>query len=99
MLLLVLQFPILTRRFDVMECRRSSSSSTTFGTVAKLHSGPALLIMIFLGPGFDPLGLLDPEGSGGFLNPEWLPYAGEKLLLFCCISKFSHLHLHRQPLP
>lgn len=25
--------------------------------------------------GFDPLGLLDPEGSGGFLNPEWLPYA------------------------
>lgn len=25
--------------------------------------------------GFDPLGLLDPEGAGGFISPEWLRYA------------------------
>lgn len=25
--------------------------------------------------GFDPLGLSDPEGAGGFITPEWLRYA------------------------
>lgn len=25
--------------------------------------------------GFDPLGLSDPEGAGGFIDPEWLRYA------------------------
>lgn len=25
--------------------------------------------------GFDPLGISDPEGAGGFINPEWLRYA------------------------
>jgi light-harvesting complex I chlorophyll a/b binding protein 3 len=25
--------------------------------------------------GFDPLGLLDPEGPGGFINPAWLEYS------------------------
>ena len=25
--------------------------------------------------GFDPLGLSDPEGAGGFINPSWLAYA------------------------
>ncbi|KAG1658926.1 hypothetical protein FOA52_003096 [Chlamydomonas sp. UWO 241] len=25
--------------------------------------------------GFDPLGLLDPSASGGFVNPEWLKYS------------------------
>eukprot|EP00798_Chlamydomonas_sp_ICE-L_P020455 gene20455-27243_t len=25
--------------------------------------------------GFDPLGLLDPENSGGFVNPDWLKYS------------------------
>nr|XP_024399268.1 chlorophyll a-b binding protein 8, chloroplastic-like [Physcomitrium patens]PNR37934.1 hypothetical protein PHYPA_021044 [Physcomitrium patens] len=25
--------------------------------------------------GFDPLGLMDPEGAGGFIDPQWLPYA------------------------
>ena len=25
--------------------------------------------------GFDPLGLSDPEGAGGLINPEWLKYA------------------------
>eukprot|EP01024_Parvocaulis_polyphysoides_P007020 TRINITY_DN1210_c1_g1_i3.p1 TRINITY_DN1210_c1_g1~~TRINITY_DN1210_c1_g1_i3.p1 ORF type:complete len:325 (-),score=74.27 TRINITY_DN1210_c1_g1_i3:194-1048(-) len=25
--------------------------------------------------GFDPLGLMDPEGAGGFITPEWLRYA------------------------
>ena len=25
--------------------------------------------------GFDPLGLSDPEGAGGFVSPEWLAYA------------------------
>jgi light-harvesting complex I chlorophyll a/b binding protein 3 len=25
--------------------------------------------------GFDPLGLMDPEGAGGFVDPQWLPYA------------------------
>lgn len=25
--------------------------------------------------GFDPLGLSDPEGAGGFISPEWLAYA------------------------
>lgn len=25
--------------------------------------------------GFDPLGLMDPEGAGGFIDPKWLPYA------------------------
>ena len=25
--------------------------------------------------GFDPLGLSDPEGAGGVINPEWLSYA------------------------
>jgi light-harvesting complex I chlorophyll a/b binding protein 3 len=25
--------------------------------------------------GFDPLGLSDPEGAGGFINPAWLAYA------------------------
>lgn len=24
--------------------------------------------------GFDPLGLMDPEGAGGFIDPKWLPY-------------------------
>lgn len=24
--------------------------------------------------GFDPLGLSDPEGAGGFISPEWLRY-------------------------
>jgi len=24
--------------------------------------------------GFDPLGLMDPEGAGGFITPEWLRY-------------------------
>ncbi|CAA2997215.1 chlorophyll a-b binding 8, chloroplastic [Olea europaea subsp. europaea] len=24
--------------------------------------------------GFDPLGLLDPEGAGGFIEPKWLAY-------------------------
>jgi hypothetical protein len=25
--------------------------------------------------GFDPLGLLDPVNSGGFVNPQWLQYS------------------------
>lgn len=25
--------------------------------------------------GFDPLGLSDPEGAGGFVNPKWLAYS------------------------
>ena len=25
--------------------------------------------------GFDPLGLSDPEGAGGFITPEWLAYS------------------------
>lgn len=25
--------------------------------------------------GFDPLGLMDPEGAGNFIDPKWLPYA------------------------
>lgn len=25
--------------------------------------------------GFDPLGLLDPEGAGGFITPSWLEYS------------------------
>jgi len=25
--------------------------------------------------GFDPLGLMDPEGAGGFIDPNWLVYA------------------------
>lgn len=25
--------------------------------------------------GFDPLGLMDPEGAGGFIDPNWLTYA------------------------
>jgi len=25
--------------------------------------------------GFDPLGLMDPEGAGGFVNPQWLAYS------------------------
>ena len=25
--------------------------------------------------GFDPLGLSDPEGAGGLINPAWLSYA------------------------
>eukprot|EP00887_Chlorella_sp_A99_P006857 scaffold2.g6857.t1 len=25
--------------------------------------------------GFDPLGLLDPEGPGGFITPQWLTYS------------------------
>ena len=24
--------------------------------------------------GFDPLGLSDPEGAGGFIDPKWLAY-------------------------
>lgn len=24
--------------------------------------------------GFDPLGLSDPEGAGGFVDPKWLQY-------------------------
>ena len=30
--------------------------------------------------GFDPLGLLDPVNSGGFVNPEWLKYSEVCLL-------------------
>lgn len=25
--------------------------------------------------GFDPLGLLDPVNSGGFITPQWLQYS------------------------
>ena len=25
--------------------------------------------------GFDPLGLSDPEGAGGFIDPDWLRYS------------------------
>lgn len=25
--------------------------------------------------GFDPLGLSDPEGAGGFVDPDWLRYS------------------------
>ena len=25
--------------------------------------------------GFDPLGVSDPEGAGGFIDPSWLAYA------------------------
>ena len=25
--------------------------------------------------GFDPLGMSDPEGQGGFVNPQWLAYS------------------------
>ena len=25
--------------------------------------------------GFDPLGMSDPEGAGGFVNPQWLAYS------------------------
>ena len=25
--------------------------------------------------GFDPLGMMDPEGQGGFVNARWLAYA------------------------
>jgi light-harvesting complex I chlorophyll a/b binding protein 3 len=25
--------------------------------------------------GFDPLGLSDPQGAGGFITPEWLAYS------------------------
>eukprot|EP00850_Spirogloea_muscicola_P010199 SM000059S18676 [mRNA] locus=s59:344212:345322:- [translate_table: standard] len=25
--------------------------------------------------GFDPLGLMDPDGAGNFIDPKWLPYA------------------------
>ena len=36
--------------------------------------------------GFDPLGLSDPEGAGGFINPEWLRYgeARPALLMRSC---------------
>nr|GEV27079.1 chlorophyll a-b binding protein 8, chloroplastic [Tanacetum cinerariifolium] len=27
--------------------------------------------------GFDPLGLSDPEGTGGFIEPKWLAYGEE----------------------
>lgn len=42
--------------------------------------------------GFDPLGLLDPEGAGGFISPEWLRYGeiinGRWAMLGCagCIA-------------
>jgi hypothetical protein len=31
--------------------------------------------------GFDPLGMSDPEGAGGFVNPQWLAYSEVRLLL------------------
>jgi len=37
-----------------------------------LHATPCSLPGDF---GFDPLGLMDPEGAGSFIDPKWLPYA------------------------
>lgn len=35
--------------------------------------------------GFDPLGLCDPEGAGGFITPEWLSYSEVcRCCLFLC---------------
>lgn len=38
--------------------------------------------------GFDPLGLSDPEGAGGFVDPKWLAYRWGRLL------PDQHIHLH-----
>uniref|UniRef100_A0A7I4E0E0 Chlorophyll a-b binding protein, chloroplastic n=1 Tax=Physcomitrium patens TaxID=3218 RepID=A0A7I4E0E0_PHYPA len=50
---------------------KASSSAKTVVTKAQLSPTVSL-------PGdygFDPLGLMDPEGAGGFIDPQWLPYA------------------------
>ena len=33
--------------------------------------------------GFDPLGLLDPTNSGGFVNPQWLAYSEVGVEITC----------------
>ena len=35
---------------------------------------------------FDPLGLSDPEGAGGFVNPEWLRCV-------CSCTRTTHSHI------
>lgn len=46
--------------------------------------------------GFDPLGLLDPKNSGGFINPDWLRYSevrqpawGMAIQEECCVAQCS----------
>lgn len=38
--------------------------------------------------GFDPLGLLDPVGKGGFVDPSWLKYSEVNRAAFgCCVGQ------------
>lgn len=39
--------------------------------------------------GFDPLGLCDPEGAGGFITPEWLSYS--EVRSFCVFVCCAHI--------
>ena len=46
--------------------------------------------------GFDPLGLLDPKNSGGFINPDWLRYSEVRQPAWgmateeeCCVAQCS----------
>jgi hypothetical protein len=58
------------------ECQQRWRRSTGGREVAP--PGPSLIPPGSLAPrsyGFDPLGLLDPANSGGFVNPEWLRYS------------------------
>ena len=40
--------------------------------------------------GFDPLGLSDPDGAGGFVDPKWLTYRWGHM------SPAQHNHLHAE---
>ncbi len=40
--------------------------------------------------GFDPLGLLDPTNSGGFVNPQWLAYSEVGLAITCNCEGRGH---------
>jgi Chlorophyll A-B binding protein len=43
--------------------------------------------------GFDPLGLSDPEGAGGFIDPDWLRYAEARAAPAASRSTFLLRHV------
>ena len=51
--------------------------------------------------GFDPLGLSDPDGAGGFVDPKWLTYRWGPLLACpaqspTCRSACIHSNLRKR---
>lgn len=58
-------------------------------------SSPAAIAPPAADFGFDPLGLCDPEGAGGFITPEWLSYSEVRTFCVfdCCARPFCGFDL------